>query len=439
MQFSLFSFAENKHILRVAVLITVVLSLDYLISNTADILQSSIASTLGIIVFTIFAIVSITGTIVFMRFIKGSWSRRLEISIFVLQSVISFILVLIVFELIFYQRYESFLLILITSLSYLISIVITGFLAVKFLEWLRINKHYIVFFYFIAVTMFSFNGIVTLIFSDLLLIEKAEIITSESPVIFDIGFESGSFMSYISLIQTISMNIYFVALWVGTIGILKYNIKRIGKVRFWIILTLPIVYFIGYELSIYQFIYPENPVSSSISSNFLYSILIYTSSFIICGILFGTSFFIMMKHVKSEKIEKHLLTTGIGLVIFFISGTATLIQAAYPPFGAPTVAFLGLASYFIFVGLYNSALSISHDYVLLRTIENSLLRDSALLNLLGRSQFEIEAKKKVKQVTDKFKEDYSDFDFTSEMNDEQLREHINLIAEELKNRSNVGK
>lgn len=439
MQFSLLSFSENKHILRIAFIITIILSIDYLISNTADILQSSIASTLGIGVFTIFAIVSIIGTVVFMRFIKGSWSRRLEISVFVLQSAISFILVLIVFELIFYQRYESILLILITSLSYLISIFITGFLAVKFLEWLRINKHYIIFFYFIAVTMFSFNGIITLIFSDLLLIEKAEIITSESPVIFDIGFESGSFMSYISLIQTISMNIYFVALWVGTIGILKYNIKRIGKVRFWIILTLPIVYFIGYELSIYQFIYPENPVSSSISSNFLYSILIYTSSFIICGILFGTSFFIMMKHVKSEKIEKHLLTTGIGLVIFFISGTATLIQAAYPPFGAPTVAFLGLASYFIFVGLYNSALSISHDYVLLRTIENSLLRDSALLNLLGRSQFEIEAKKKVKQVTDKFKEDYSDFDFTSEMNDEQLREHINLIAEELKNRSNVGK
>jgi hypothetical protein len=91
------------------------------------------------------------------------------------------------------------------------------------------------------------------------------------------------------------------------------------------------------------------------------------------------------------------------------------------------------------VGLYNSALSISHDYVLLRTIENSLLRDSALLNLLGRSQFELEAKKKVKQVTDKFEEDYSAFDFTSEMNDEQLHEHINLIAEELKNRRNVNK
>jgi hypothetical protein len=146
------------------------------------------------------------------------------------------------------------------------------------------------------------------------------------------------------------MNIYFVALWIGTIGILKFNIKRIGKIRFWIILTLPIVYFIGYELSVYQFIYPENPVSSSISSNFLYSILIYTSSFIICGILFGTSFFIMMKHVKSDRIEKHLLNTGIGLVIFFISGTATLIQAAYPPYGAPSIAFLELVTYFIFIG-----------------------------------------------------------------------------------------
>jgi hypothetical protein len=49
----------------------------------------------------------------------------------------------------------------------------------------------------------------------------------------------------------------------------------------------------------------------------------------------------------------------------------------------------------------------------------------------------LEAKKKVKQVTDKFKDEYSDFDFTSEMNDEQLREHINLIALELKDRRNM--
>ncbi len=373
-----------------------------------------------------------------MRFIRDQEASLLEKTILIVQSIINSILVFVVIEIVFFQKYESILLLVIMSLSYLVSIFLTGYLAIKFLQWLRINKHYIVFFYFIAVTMFSFNGIITLIFSDVLILEKTETITAELPVIFEIGFESTSIMSFISLVQTVSMNIYFIALWLGTIGILKFNIRKMGKTRFWIIVSLPLVYFIGYELTIYQYIYPNNPVTESISSNFLYSILIYTSSFIICGILFGTSFFIIMKYVKNKVLEKHLLATGIGLIIFFISGTATLIQAAYPPYGAPSIAILGIASYFIFIGLYKSALSVSHDYALLKTIERSILKDSALLNLIGRSQFELEAQKKVKKVTERFKDIYGDYEVETEMSKEDLRKHIDFILEEIKEKHDTN-
>ena len=416
------------------IFITVILSIDYLISNTADILQNLIVSTTGIAVFTFFTIASISTQIFFIKYVSRTWSSLLEKAIIITQSVVNSILVIIIFEIIFLQRYETFLLILITSLSYLISVFLTGYLAIKFLQWLRLNKHYIIFFYFVAVAMFCFNGVITLVFSDVLLLEKPLITTANLPVIFDIGFENDSVMSYISSIQTISMNIYFVALWLGTIGILKFNIQKIGKVKFWIIISLPIVYFIGYELSLYQFLYPQNPVTSSISSNFLYPILIYTSSFIICGILFGTSFFVIMKYVKNEVLEKYLLITGIGLTIFFISGTATLIQSAYPPFGAPSIAFLGIASYFIFIGLYKTALSISHDYALVKAIENSIVKDSTLIGLIGRSQFELEARKKVKLVTEKFKDTYEEFGIATEMNENEVREHIAAIEKEFKER-----
>lgn len=418
--------------LLLTIFITIILSIDYLISNTADILQNLIVSNTGIAVFTLFTIASVFTQIIFMKYIKRIWSSLLEKAVIITQSVINSVLIIIILEIVFLQRYETFLLIFITSLSYLISIFLTGYLAFKFLQWLRLNKHYIIFFYFVAVAMFCFNGVITLIFSDILLLEKPLIITADLPVIFSIGFESGTIMSYISSIQTISMNIYFVALWLGTIGILKFNIQKIGKIKFWIIISLPIVYFIGYELSLYQYLYPQNPVTSSISSNFLYPILIYTSSFIICGILFGASFFVIMKYVKNEKLEKNLLITGIGMTIFFISGTATLIQSAYPPFGAPSIAFLGIASYFIFVGLYKTALSISHDYALVKSIENSIVKDSALLNLIGKSQFELEARKKVKMVTEKFKDAYEEYGIVTEMSDDEVRDQIAAIEREFK-------
>jgi hypothetical protein len=430
--------SPSKHVLSFTIFVTIILSIDYLISNTADILQPFITLNFGIYGFIILASCSIFAQFYYMRFIKDQESSFLEKAILIIQSVINSILVFIIIEIVLFQKYESILLLAIMSLSYLVSVFLTGYLAAKFLQWLRINKHYIVFFYFIAVTMFCFNGIVTLIFSDVLILNKTEIITAGLPVIFDIGFETTSIMSYISLVQTVSMNIYFIALWFGTIGILKFNIRRLGKVRFWLIVSLPLVYFIGYELTIYQYIYPNNPVTSSISSNFLYSILIYTSSFIICGILFGTSFFIIMKYVKNKVLEKHLMTTGIGLIIFFISGTATLIQAAYPPFGAPSIAFLGIASYFIFVGLYKSALSVSHDYALLKAIERSILKDSALLNLIGRAQFELEAQKKVKKVTERFKDMYEDYEVETEMSKEEVKKHIDFILEEFKGKHNTN-
>ena len=167
----------------------------------------------------------------------------------------------------------------------------------------------------------------------------------------------------------------------------------------------------------------------SLILNFLYSILLYTFSFIICGILFGLSFFILKSHVKNGVLGKHMVTTGIGLAIYFISGTATLIQAAYPPYGAPSIAFLGLATYFTFIGLYKSGLSTSQDYALLKTIEDWIIKDSNLLNLIGKSQFQVEAYKKVKSITEKFKDDNVTHELASEMSDEEIKKHINAIAQ----------
>ena len=146
-------------------------------------------------------------------------------------------------------------------------------------------------------------------------------------------------------------------------------------------------------------------------------------------VFFGVSFFILRSHVKNEALRKYLETTGIGLIIFFFSGTATLIQAAYPPYGAPSIAFLGLATYFIFIGLYKSALSISHDHALFKTIENSIIKDSHLLNLIGKSQFELEAFKKVKSISEKFKDYNATHELASEMSDEEITKHIKAIEQ----------
>ena len=60
----------------------------------------------------------------------------------------------------------------------------------------------------------------------------------------------------------------------------------------------------------------------------------------------------------------------------------------YPPFGLPTICYVGLASYLILVGIYSSALSVANDVVLRRSIRKSVQENSNLLGHIGEAQFE---------------------------------------------------
>ena len=59
------------------------------------------------------------------------------------------------------------------------------------------------------------------------------------------------------------------------------------------------------------------------------------------------------------------------MVLFFVSGSATVYHAPFPPFGLLTVALIGTSSYLLFLGLYSCAISLSQDLELYRLIRTS--------------------------------------------------------------------
>jgi hypothetical protein len=97
-------------------------------------------------------------------------------------------------------------------------------------------------------------------------------------------------MYFVNLVQTYSLNAYFLLIWGGTTLLLRHHIQRVGRIKFWILVTLPIVYFLSYEISLYQTIYPSSPVTAAISSSLTVPILLYTYSSIATGVLFGFGF-----------------------------------------------------------------------------------------------------------------------------------------------------
>ncbi|MGB7956714.1 MAG: hypothetical protein WCF23_22305 [Candidatus Nitrosopolaris sp.] len=85
-----------------------------------------------------------------------------------------------------------------------------------------------------------------------------------------------------------------------------------------------------------------------------------------------------------------MMITAYGFVLFLTAVVATVEQAGYPPFGLANVSFVGLSSFLILIGLYHSAISVANDVTLRKSIKNSALRESKLLDSIGTAQMTLE-------------------------------------------------
>jgi cytochrome bd-type quinol oxidase subunit 2 len=68
----------------------------------------------------------------------------------------------------------------------------------------------------------------------------------------------------------------------------SYSKNRKSKVL--VLVTIPVLYFLSYEISLYHQIYPADPITTALSSSLTLSILLYTYAITICGVLFGFGF-----------------------------------------------------------------------------------------------------------------------------------------------------
>ena len=143
-----------------------------------------------------------------------------------------------------------------------------------------------------------------------------------------------------------------------------------------IICSAPLVFFLGQlVVSVLNIFIPiaSGSVEGQTSFLFYYSI-IFTLGSVIGGILFGLPFWIVARNVgkyegkDKEKLMNYLNICGYGMALFFASGSVTILQTPYPPFGLVTVSLIGMSSYLILVGLYYSAISVSQDIRLRKSI-----------------------------------------------------------------------
>ena len=400
----------------------------------------------NIVLFIIMIIVYAIGQYVILGYIA---SRRKDLTqpglmfihkaIRVIQCLLIVLLVSIGLEMIFTSAYSSFLLKLIVWINYALSAVLLGFLAVRFFAWYKSNRNNVVISYCIAMATLSALAIVTILYvsNELSGQRSFEFIRPNINYLTILG--NTVVNAFTLLFVSISI-VSFIATWFSTILLLRHYSKKLGRTRYWIIVSLPLVFFLSqFQAEILQLF-----IQLRLSDPFLFGIvstLIFNSTKTIGGVLFGIAFWSIAKNLTRREVSEYMTISAYGMVLLFTSNQPLgLTFLPYPPFGLATVSFLGLASYLILVGFYSSALSVANDVEVRRYIKRSVVQEASLLSNIGTAQMEDQIRKmvlsKTKHLSDKITQETG---IQPSLEDQEIKDYVTMAINEVKQARIAGK
>ena len=350
------------------------------------------------------------------------------------QLAIIIILVTILVEINFTLSYRLIHLELIFMISSVTAVAVMSLLSYKFITWLRLDKSRITFAYLLASISLSVNTIIGMIFVSNQLSYVSDII---QPSLYGVYLlhNTYTYTSSLAILYTISSGVTFVLFWLGTVLLLQSYRKRLGTIKFWIIMIVALLYF----LSQFQPLVTGVLLDYSYGNPTLYSIvyvLMLEVSTPIGGLLFGLAFMLVALRIQNAKVKGYLVISGIGLLLLLISyRPQEIITGPFPPFGLLSASFMGLSSYLVFFGIYSSAISVSQDSNMRKSIRKSVESEVKFIGNIASAEMTNtiteRVLRKVKAVSDSIPEDTG---IATSLTDIEIKEYVAEVIKETRNR-----
>jgi hypothetical protein len=350
------------------------------------------------------------------------------VSLYVLGSLIGFL----IFQQYYNNYYDSALSIAIIAISYGTAAALIIWLSLLFFSWYRSTRNLIVLLYFLSMSVIAFNLIMTASYASIKVSERPYHI---GEYIGGGGDISGGRHLLLDNIFRVSSFMSFFSIWITTAILMNYyREKLVNAVIFWLILSLPLVYFL--VTYFYQFFLAKMLISYLVIDPITVSIIL--SAFLslskpIGGLIFGVAFWNISKIISYEiNIRTYMIISGWGILLIFAANQAPAqMLTPYPPFGLATITILTTAAYLMQLGIYNSAILVSANNELRRSIHKHAL-ESNLLGLIGQAEMEKEIQKTVKQVTKDKYELEKELEEPVELDELELEKYIEFVVREVR-------
>jgi len=273
------------------------------------------------------------------------------------------------------------------------------------------------------------NGTLGLFFQIDLLMQQKPVIKYGDVAVFHVASISTELADIINLLYATASTIAYVLTWIGTVMLLRPYMKRFGRTKFWVIMSLAMVYYlITYPLEVLGLLTYEDTEMSIINNIILGLASVFT------GIIFGAAFLSVARTLRlGSPVRNHMIIAAYGFLIFYIAGSASVSQAAYPPYGVVSIAITGLSCYLIYNGLYLSAVTVSQDIALRKSIRKSVIEQSKLLHSIGTAEMEIQVQNQVLSVAAKTSNTMTEeTGVQASMNEDEMKDYVQTVMKELR-------
>jgi hypothetical protein len=439
-------FLTSRNFLIVMLTVISILIVDVIITKISVFMSQELMSMWRNVVFAMMVGIFIVGQYFIIEYVKSRESilakKAASIDMFhraitIVQYALAIILLIAIFQIIAASYYNISLLMLAIGISYILAIVNLGLLSQLFFSWYRSNRNLVVFLYGISAASLSLNAGLTLAFSGVILQDKPELVLPRVGTLLPL-FEPGSMNDILNTFVIISSVISFLVTWIATTSLLHHYSRRLGKLKYWIIVAIPLVYFLSQFLNpllgLFDPIIELSPVINSILL-----ILIFALSKPAGGILFGVAFWSIARNVQSSVVRDYMKIAAFGLTLLFISNQAisTVNAPSFPPFGIVTVSFMGLASYLMLIGIYYSAMSVSQDVRLRTTIRRFAVDELRLLHNIGSAELRVKLENQMKDIITKNQTMMlEETGVQPSLSEEDAKQYLNEIMKELGKQKN---
>ena len=445
--FGYFTFDLNKKISFIFILIIAsTIIIDSTIVEFYSFSGVRTSPTINVVIFIAFSIVFAFSGILLVSCVKTITSkttyrlpknlRNFHYIIFVTLVVTIGLIAVTIFQIIVFNKYHILLLQLVTFISHVSALVFAIPLVFILVKWFKSRRNYIVLLYIITFSLVSTNIIVSLTYYEKILLRSNAIeIRQYSIATYVQSFFSMSADESLSAVYNVIFFMSFLVIWVATMALLNQYKYRLGKIKYYALTIIPLIYFIFPFHTYFANLLSPFVLDSPIAVSVIYTIL-FSASKQVGAFLFSLSFLIASTVVPKDSVKKSLLISCIGMTILFSCVEITPLQyKVLPPYGLITEAFIPLGAFLLLVGIFTSAINVSQDGELRRDFRKSAITQLNLLRTIGIAQMEKELIKNFK-LTEKR---YQNLEPTQERySEENVKQIVHEVLEELKLKD-VGK